>query len=83
MERDHEFNDEGRDNKKNGFRNNGLDLDINDQSMEDKSADLSANVSKFKRSLSDPNLIFNEVDSDRVDQQREAADKVDFEERKT
>lgn len=29
--------------------------------------DLSVNVSKFKKSLSDPNLMFNDVDSDNED----------------
>ena len=38
---------------------------INDQSKdEDKSIDLSMNISRFKKSLSDPNLMFNDVDSD-------------------
>lgn len=26
--------------------------------------DLSVNISRFKKSLSDPNLVFNDVDSD-------------------
>ena len=29
--------------------------------------DISINVSRFKKSLSDPNLMFNDVDSDKDD----------------
>lgn len=36
----------------------------NPQKEADKSIDLSMNLSKFKKSLSDPNLMFNDVESD-------------------
>eukprot|EP00347_Sterkiella_histriomuscorum_P010548 403375860 len=45
------------------------DIQILHEINQEKSLDLSINVSKFKKSLSDPNLMFNDVDSDSDEKQ--------------